>query len=177
MFNSVERADKSQTFGDPAMTLRNLLKKRKMGPLSASPLGLTVFCLLVAAFFIYSYGIMRDRAIADEFSELRHFAEPIAIQARWIYEQTGKWPSSLDDPRLGQVVRSPQRYQLQFLQEHGVRVFFNSMNASAKRSMTLRVIVRDNDHYLACESSELPLRQVPRFCRDMGNTKIMGWPP
>jgi hypothetical protein len=128
--------------------------------------------MLVAAFLIGSYDAMRNRAIADEFSEAIAFAEPIAIQARWIYERTGKWPASLEDPRLAREPSSVRAFRLQFLDEQGVRVIFSSSN-----SMTLRVIVRGEDHYLVCESAELPIGLVPRFCREKGSTRIGGWAP
>jgi hypothetical protein len=148
------------------MTIRDLFKKQKMGPLSASPVGLILFCSFVAASLFYSYSIARDRANADLFSEAIHFAEPITIQARWIYEKTGKWPTSLDDPRFAQEPMPEKTFQLQFLQKQGVRVLL-----SRSTSMTLRVIVRGEDRFLTCESAELPIEQVPRFCREK-NTKV-----
>lgn len=158
------------------MTLRDLFSKRQIGPLSASPIGLAVFCILLTALFVFSYRIMRDRAIADECSELIHFAEPIVTQARWIYEQTGKWPDSIDGLRHGQEAGSLQKFSVQFLQEQGVRVAFNGMK-DTQRSITLHVLVRGNDRYLACTSAELPLELVPRFCREMENTRLLEWPP
>jgi len=159
------------------MTLRDLFKRRKMGPLSVSPVGFVVFCLFVAAVWTIADGVFRDKAVQEDLYSAISFARPVATQARWMHEQTGRWPSSLNDLRISQGTTPPQIAQIQLLQDKGVRLVFASPEAIAKRSIILRVISREGGHFLECEAGELPQSPLPPICKGRGNAERLSWPP
>lgn len=142
-----------------------------------SPVGLIVFCLFFTAVWTIADGVFRDKAIQDELYAAISFARPIATQARWIHEQTGKWPGSLNDLRINQGKTPPQIAQVQLLQDQGVRLIIASPEAIARKSMILRVISREGGHFLECEAGEFPRGTLPPVCKERGNVERLSWPP
>ena len=159
------------------MTFWDFFKRRKMGPLSVSPAGLTVFFLLVAAVGRIADGIYRDRAVQNDLYAAISFAHPIVTQAHWIHEQTGKWPRSLDDLQISQVSRPPQIAQIQLLDDQGVRLVLARPEVIAGKSMMLRVNPREGAHFLECEAGEIPQGMLPQICKGRGNIERLSWPP
>lgn len=159
------------------MTLRDIFERRKMGPLSVSPLGLIVFCLIVAAVWMVADGVYRDKAIQQDLFAAVNFARPIATQARWLHEKTGKWPSSLNDLRTGEESAPRQIAEVQLLQDRGVRLLFAGPEVLAKKSMILRVIAREGGYFLECAAEDLPHGPLPPICKARGNAERLLWPP
>jgi hypothetical protein len=159
------------------MTFWDFFKRRKMGPLSVSPVGVVVFFVVAAAAWTIAEGVYRDKAIQQDLFAAVSYARPIATQARWMHEQTGKWPGSLGDLRIAEAKRPPQIAQVQLRQDQGVRLLFASPEAIAGKSMILRVVSRDSGRFLECEADELPQGPLPPICKGRGNAERLSWPP
>lgn len=122
-------------------------------------------------------GVYRDKAIQRDLYAAVNFARPVATQARWIHETTGKWPSSLNDLRIGQENLPERIAQVQLLQDQGVRLLFAGPEVLAMKSMILRVITHEGGYFLECEAVEFPHGPLPPICKGRGNAERLSWPP
>jgi hypothetical protein len=157
--------------------LLGLFKRRKIGPLSVSPVGLAVFCLFVAAAVVISKGVFEDKEIRAHVVAALNYARPIAVQARLMQEQTGKWPASLAEIEAAKAKPPPQVGRTQLLRNGEVRVVFASPPAIINMSLSFEVIVRGSEHLLECRAEGIRMGAVPSWCRPGEEPMRVSWPP
>ena len=154
-----------------------LFKRRKIGPLSVSPVGLAVFCLFVAAAVVISKGVFEDKEIQSHLYAALNYARPIAAQARLMQEQTGKWPASLAEIEAAKTKPPPQVGRVLLLRGGEVRVVFASPPAIANASLSIQVAVRGNEHFMGCRAEGDFKGALPSFCRPGAEPGRISWPP
>ena len=154
-----------------------LFKRRKIGPLSVSPVGLAVFCLFVAAAIAISKGVYDDKEIQAHIYAALNYARPIAEQARLMQEKTGKWPASLADIEAAKAKAPPQIGRTHLLRDGEVRVVFANPPAISNASLRLKVTVRGNEHYFECSAEGAFKGALPSFCRPGAEPGRLTWPP
>jgi len=154
-----------------------LFKRRKIGPLSVSPVGLAVFCLLVAAVVAISTSVFEAKEIQAHVYAALNYARPIAEQARLAQEQTGKWPASLAGIDAAKAKPPPEVGRTLLGRDGEVRVVFASPPAIANASLSMQVVVRGNEHFFECRAEGDFKGALPSYCRPGAEPGRMTWPP
>jgi hypothetical protein len=157
--------------------LLGLFKRRKIGPLSASPFGLVVFCLFVAAVVIGSMNVFEAKEIQAHLYAAVEYARPIAVQARLAQEQTGKWPASLAEIEAAKAKAPPQVARTLLARDGEVRLVFASPPAIANASLSMQVVVRGNEHFMECRAEGDFKGALPSFCRPGAEPARVSWRP
>ena len=85
------------------MTIRDLLMRRSIGPLSVSPVGVAIFCMVAVVAGIIASRVFEAKELQEQIYSAKNYAYPIAAQARLMQEQTGKWPDSLAEIGAGKA--------------------------------------------------------------------------
>ena len=159
------------------MIFLDLFKRRNIGPLSVSPLGLASFCLVAAAAAVIAKGVYQDKEIQTHLHAAMVYARPIAEQVRLMQERTGTWPASLTGIEAAKTKAPPQVGRTLLLRDGEVRVVFASPPAIANATLTLRVIVRGGEHMLECRGEGEFTGALPSACRPGEGPARLTWPP
>lgn len=159
------------------MTFFDLFKRRNIGPLSVSPVGLAVFCLFAAAAGVIANGVFEDKEIQNHIYAAKNYAYPIAAPARLMQEQTGKFPGALAEIATAKAKAPPQVGRTQLLKDGEVRVVFASPPSIVNSTLALKVIVRDGEHFLECHGEGAFKGALPSVCRPGAELQRMTWPP
>jgi len=155
----------------------SLFKRRKIGSLSVSPVGLAVFCLIVVAVVVVSRDVFEAKEIQAHLYAALNYARPITEQARLMQEQTGKWPASLAEIEAAKATPPPQFGRTLLLREGEVRVVFANPPAIANASLSLKVSVRGNEHFFECSPEGDFKGALPAPCRPGEGPQRVVWPP
>lgn len=154
-----------------------LFKRRNIGGLSVSPVGLALFCLVVAAVVVVSRDVFEAKEIQAQLYEALNHARPVAEQARLIQERTGKSPASLAEIEAAKAKAPPQVARLQLQKDGELRVVFGSPSAIANSMLILRVIVNGGEHLLECRGEGEFKGALPTGCRAGAKPERVTWPP
>lgn len=154
-----------------------LFERHKIGGLSVSPVGLTLFCLVVAAVVVVSRDVFEAKEIQAQLYEALNHARPIAEHARLTYEQTGKWPASLAEIEAAKAKAPPQVARLQLQKDGELRVVFASPPAIANSMLILKVIVNGGEHFLECRGEGQFNGALPPGCKAGDGPGKLSWPP
>jgi hypothetical protein len=154
-----------------------LFKRRKIGPLSVSPVGLAVFGLIVAAAVVISKGVFEDKEIQSHIYAALNYARPVAEQARLMQEKTGKWPALLAEVEAAKAKPPPQIARMELRKDGEVLVVFASPPPLANSTLILKVIVRGSEHLLECQAEGNFKGALPSVCRPGEGPQRISWPP
>jgi hypothetical protein len=159
------------------MTFMGLFKRRRIGPLSVSPVGLVVFILLAAVAGIIASRVFEAKELQENIYAAKNFAYPIAAQARLIQEQTGKWPAALAEIEAAKAKAPPQIARTEMGKDGEVRVVFANPPSIANATLNLKVIVRGGEHFLECRGVGEFKGALPSACRPGEGPERVAWPP
>ncbi|MBI3371411.1 MAG: hypothetical protein HY017_06590 [Betaproteobacteria bacterium] len=159
------------------MRFTDLFKRRGFGPLSVSPVGLTVFCLFVAAAAVISRGVYEDKEIQSNLYAVLAYARPIAAHVRLFHERSGRFPAALAEIAAAKAQAPAPIARTELLKDGEVRLVFASPPAIANASLTLRVIVRGREHFLECRAEGDFKGGLPLACRPGEAPERVPWPP
>jgi hypothetical protein len=157
--------------------LLSLFKRRNIGGLSVSPVGLTLFCLVVVAVVIVSRDIFEAKEIQAQVYDALNHARPIAEQARLMQERTGKWPVSLAEIEAAKAKPPPQVARLLLQKDGELRVVFASPPAIVNSTLILKVTVNGAEHFLECRGEGQFKGALPPGCKPGDGPKKLSWPP
>ena len=157
--------------------LLGLFRRRKIGPLSVSPVGLALFCLFVAVAVVIYQGVYEAKEIQSHLYAALTYAQPIAAQARLTQERTGKWPASLAEIEAAKAKPPPQVGRILLLKDGEVRVVFASPPVIANASLSLKVGVSGTEHVLECRAEGDFKGALPTWCRPGELPQRLTWPP
>ena len=156
--------------------MRGLFRRRMIGSLSVSPVGLVVFCLLVAVAVVIYRNVFEAKEINSYLNAAVLHARPIAEQARLIQERTGKWPASLAEIDAAKADPPPQVGRILLSKDGEVRVVFASPPAIANASLSMKVGVNGGEHFFECRAEGEFKGALPNYCRP-GESRPISWPP
>jgi hypothetical protein len=154
-----------------------LFKRRNIGGLSVSPVGLAIFGLIVAAAAVIAKGVFEDKEIQAHIYAALNYARPIAEQVRLMQEKTGKWPASLAEVEAAKAKPPPQIARMELRKDGEVRAVFASPPSLANSTLALKVIVRGSEHLFECEGVGNFKGALPSVCRPGEAPQRIAWPP
>ena len=154
-----------------------LFKRRNIGGLSVSPLGLTLFVLVVVAAVVISRDVFEAKEIQAQIFEALNHARPIAEQARLAQERTGKWPAFLAEIEAAKAKAPPQIARMQLQKDGELRVVFASPPTIANSTLILKVTVNGGEHFFECRGEGEFRGALPPGCKAGEGPKKMSWPP
>lgn len=159
------------------MTFMDLFKRRNIGGLSVSPVGAVVFCIVVAVAVIISRNVFEAKDLQEHLYAAKNYAYPIAAQARLMQEKTGNWPASLAEIEGAKAKAPPQIARTELRKDGEVRVVFASPPSIANAVLSLKVIVRGNEHLLECRGEGDFKGALPPGCKPGEGPQKVTWPP